>query len=253
MREKKRDNICYKDICTLENLIIMNSQLRHFVPLTDDIQHAISAVNKSSRGPDRSRSFLSEFLESILRFLFRKVGEYESVLGFSLCLSFSVPLSRASKPSIKLFFCSHVREEKAPRDASALSRADLRVSRRPLPRYGNNASPATATATASVMVMVIYRTTDRIVAWSSRAFASSITRVGKATRKNGVGGKRNGRGRVFHYPVCLIPGRFWCVGHRFSPGPVRSFSLFSLPSNRTAPCLRVFKSTTHPLYMCARQ
>lgn len=102
----------------------------------------------------------------------------------------------------------------------------LRISRRPLPVAGIMQPCDDGAA-------VIYRTTDRIVAWPSRASAGSITRVGKATRKNSVGGKGNGRGWVFHYPVCLIPGRFWCVGHRFSAESSLSLSLaLSLPPDR---------------------
>jgi len=236
-------------------LIIMNSQLRHFVPFIS-MTYSTRLVRSISLHAVRIVPVLfcpnssSRFLVSSSE----KLASTKACSG-SLSLSFSLSLSlaRASRAhrslQLNFFLLSRERRESATGCECTLSRRFASHE----DRYrsdGNNASPATAT--------VIYRTTDRIVAWPSRAFASSITRVGKATRKNGVGGKRNGRRvgiplpRLFD-PRALLVCRASILSGACSLFLSLSLSLFSLPSDRTAPCLRVFKSTTHPLYMCARQ
>lgn len=130
-----------------------------------------------------------------------------------------------------------------------------------LPRHPGVSRGSRACRDALGDAAVIYRATDRIVAWLSRVLRALLRgwegdgekREEEQERKRaGRKQKRKGGGRekeiVFHYPVCLIPERFRClyVGHRFSGSPSGPPASLDHHISPMPPCLRYLK-VRHPV------
>lgn len=214
---------------------------------------AISAVNTfRARGrftllsspPLPCSRYFCGFSTRVSRFA-RKVGVYGSSLALARARaharSLTPSLARSSGSSIKLFSplaSASAREEAAwkqrgekqeggekKREQNASQqRARERACSFSFSRVPGVSRESRACRDALGDAAVIYRATDRIVAWLSRVLRALLRgwegdgekRQEEQERKREKERERE-KGMVFHYPVCLIPERFRCpcVGHRF--------------------------------------
>lgn len=100
MGERKRDGVHYKDIYvrTLENLIIMNSQVKHFVPFIP-MTYSTRLVQSISpaRPPDRSRWFFARVPRASF-----PISSPEKLASMKVCRILS-PFSARARARVEAF------------------------------------------------------------------------------------------------------------------------------------------------------